>query len=86
MRYTPSKQIQASYRMGRIEAQVALKDLLIEPIKAKEFAQYIKDAELTETVANRNVLEFIRDSGILKRSWILRKRFKRYTTKYYKNF
>lgn len=80
MRYIPSQQVQASYRMGRIEAQVAIKDLLTEPIKAKDLAQYIKDAEIADTPANKKVLEFIRDSGMLK------KRFKKYIGKYYKNF
>lgn len=80
-RATPSKQVDAAFKMGCIEARVSVKDT---SITVTEYRVYLRNAEITEMMADTKVLKAIIDSGYLEKDSKLKKRYEAYKSKYWK--
>lgn len=80
-RAVPSKQIDAAFKMGGIEGRVSVKD---SSITATEFRMYLRNAEISEMMADNKVLKAIIDSGYLEKDNKLKKRYDAYKSKYWK--
>lgn len=80
-RATPSKQVDAAFNMGGIEARVAFGDT---GISAWDYNRYIRNAEIAEMMADNKVLKAIENSGFLISDSKLKKRYDAYKNKYWK--
>jgi len=80
-RATPSKQVNAAFKMGCIEARVSVNDTTIT---VTEYRMYLRNAEVAEMMADNKVLKAIIDSGYLAKDSKLKKRYDAYKSKYWK--
>ena len=79
----PSKQVEAAYRVGKLEGRVATEDVTL---KASDFVEYLNNCEDADMMADNKVLKYIIDSGMLSlwRNFKLRKVYNEYKAKYWK--
>ena len=79
----PSKQVEAAYRVGKLEGRVATEDVTL---KASDFVEYLNNCEDADMMADNKVLKYIIDSGMLSlwRNFKLRKVYNEYKLKYWK--
>lgn len=82
-RIKPSKQVDAAFKMGQVEARVAMND---KNLIASDFTKYLINCEEADIMADNKVLKYIMDSGMLSiwRNFKLRKVYNKYKAKYWK--
>lgn len=80
-RIKPSKQVDAAYKMGQLEARVALDD---KDLVTSDFTKYLINCEDAEMMADNKVLKYIIDNKLIWASHKLNKIYTKYKKKYWK--
>lgn len=80
-RIKPSKQIDAAYNMGQLEARVSTED---PTLKASDFTKYLINCEEADMMADNKVLKYIIDNKLIWTSHKLKKIYDKYKSKYWK--
>lgn len=80
-RIKPSKQVDAAFKMGQLEARVLLDD---KSLVASDFTKYLINCEEADIMADNKVLKYIIDNKLIFSSHKLKKIYDKYKAKYWK--
>lgn len=80
-RVRPSKQIEAAFNIGALEARVSTED---PTLKASDFTKYLINCEEADMMADNKVLKYLLDKDFITKSRKLNKQYKKYKSKYWK--